>query len=57
MRDRPIGTQIELFKLSRRVPQVPAEVRQKMIHLVARLLQQQMARHYRDMGAAETNHE
>jgi hypothetical protein len=46
MRDRPIGTQIELFKPSRRVPQVPAEVRQKMIRLLARLLQQHMARHY-----------
>jgi hypothetical protein len=46
MRDRPIGTQIELFKPPRRVPQVPAEVRQKMIRLLARLLQQRMARHY-----------
>ena len=38
MRDRPIGTQIELFKPSRRVPQVPAEVRQKLIRLLARRL-------------------
>ena len=57
MRDRPIGTQIELFKPPHRVPQVPAEVRQKMIRLVARLLQQRVARHDGDMGAGETNHE
>ena len=57
MRNRPIGTQTELFKPSRRVLQVPAEVRQKMIRLLARVLQQHMARHYGDLGAAETNHE
>jgi hypothetical protein len=57
MRDRPKGTQIELFKPPRQVPQVPAEVRQKMIRLLARLLQQHLARHDGNMGAAETNHE
>ena len=57
MRRRSKSRQFELFRGVRQSPEVPREVHQKMIRLLARLLREHMARkgdrHYK----LEANHE
>jgi hypothetical protein len=57
MRNRLTENQIELFQPPRQVVEFPPEVRQKMIHLLARLLEQHVARSLRRAPVAEANHE
>lgn len=57
MRNRPKSSQFELFWLTRRIPEVPPEVRQKTIRLVARMLRQHAARSGDRRRVPEANHE
>ncbi len=57
MRNRLTENQIELFQPPRQVVEFPPEVRQKMIRLLARLLEQHVARSLRRAAVAEANHE
>ena len=57
MRRRPRSSQLELFREVRRSPEVPGEVHQKMIGLLARLLREHMARKGDRPHRLEANHE
>ena len=57
MRRRSKSSQLELFREVRRSPEVPREVRQKMIRLLARLLREHIARKGGGHHALEANHE
>jgi hypothetical protein len=54
---RSKSSQFDLFRLTRRSPEVPGEVRQKMIHLLARMLRQHAARGLDRRPVPEANHE
>ena len=57
MRKRSKSSQLELFREVRRSPEVPREVHQKMIRLLARLLREHMARKGDRHHRLEANHE
>jgi hypothetical protein len=56
-RAKPSRTQFELFRATRRSPEVPREVRQKMIRLLAQMLRQHAARGGDRRCVREANHE
>jgi hypothetical protein len=57
MRKRSKSSQFELFRLVRRSPEVPQEVRQKTIRLLARMLREHAARGGDGHRLLEANHE
>ena len=57
MRRKLKSRQFELFREIRRNPEVPREVHQKMIRLLARLLREHMARKGDGYHRREANHE
>jgi hypothetical protein len=57
MRRRLKSSQFELFREVRRSPEVPREVHQKMIRLLARLLREHIARKGNGHRALEANQE
>ena len=57
MRRRSKSGQIELFRPTRQSPEVPREVRQKMIRFLARLLREHAARSGDRRRFPEVNHE
>jgi hypothetical protein len=57
MRRRSKSSQLELFREVRRSPEVPREVHQKMIRLLARLLRDHIARKGDRPHRLEANHE
>ena len=57
MRRRSKSRQFELFRGVRRSPEVPREVHQKMIRLLARLLREHTARGGDRHRTLEANHE
>ena len=57
MRRRSKSSQLELFREVRRSPEVPREVHQKVIRLLARLLREHMAGKDGRPRRLEANHE
>ena len=57
MRKRSKSSQRDLFQVTRRSPEVPREVRQKVIRLLAQMLRRHAAQSNERRWVREANHE